>query len=268
MSLHVTVSGEGPELVLLHGWGAHSGVWSTVLEELSTAFRVSCIDLPGHGRSPYTQASMQTLANLAETVLEVAPLNASWLGWSLGGLVAQQAAVLAHNRIEKLILLASTPSFVRRPAWPHAVEAKVFRQFHADLIADARATLLRFIALQTRGSNQASANARLLRKLLLDPVPEPAALEAGLELLSKADMRQALPALRMPVLLLAGGRDTLLPAAALPVMTEMLTDARFQVMHSAGHAPFLSHPQEFVMAVENFLTINSTILSEVNDSVG
>lgn len=268
MSLHVTVSGEGPELVLLHGWGAHSGVWSSVLDELSASFRVSCIDLPGHGYSPYTPASMQSLAELAEIVLAAAPPKASWLGWSLGGLVAQQAGMLATDRIEKLILVASTPSFVTRPAWLHAVAENVFRQFHADLIADARATLLRFIALQTRGSKQASADARLLRKLLLEPAPEPAALEAGLELLTRADLRPEFAALTMPVLLLGGARDTLIPAAALAVMAESLVDAQIRLIDSAGHAPFLSHRQQFVMAVKKFLDAKSITLSEVNDSVG
>jgi hypothetical protein len=51
MSLHVDRSGTGPDLVLLHGWGLHSGAWTEVLPALAARARVHAIDLPGHGRS-------------------------------------------------------------------------------------------------------------------------------------------------------------------------------------------------------------------------
>ena len=183
MKLHSETIGSGSELVLLHGWGAHSGVWIGLREALAENFTVTCIDLPGHGQSAYDKDVMGTLASLAEAVLAEAPLNAHWLGWSLGGLVAQQAALLEPARIEKLILLGSTPSFVMREEWPYAVDASVFETFYEELFSDADATLLRFISLQTRGSGQASEDVRMLKKVLLNPSPNNFALQDGLNLL-------------------------------------------------------------------------------------
>ena len=60
-----------PNLVLVHGWGAHSGVWETVLTVLKKDFRVTCIDLPGHGYSP--EFSDNSIDSWATAALEVAP---------------------------------------------------------------------------------------------------------------------------------------------------------------------------------------------------
>lgn len=253
MKLYSETSGEGPGLVLLHGWGAHSAAWTGMREALAKNYSVTCIDLPGHGNSPYQVEVMDSLTALTEAVLAVTPPTASWLGWSLGGLVAQQAALLEPRRVKKLILLGSTPSFVSREGWPYAVEPAVFETFHQNLVKDSRATLLRFIALQTRGSKQAGEDARLLKELLLQPAPDSDALQAGLNLLRQSDMREQLRLINVPTLLLAGARDTLLPKEALAEMARLLPDATVEIIERAGHAPFLSHREETLQAINAFL---------------
>lgn len=236
-----------PNLVLVHGWGAHSGVWETVLTVLKKDFRVTCIDLPGHGYSP--EFSDNSIDSWATAALEVAPEKAIWLGWSLGGLVAQRATAMASERVEKLILLASTAKFVAIAGWPNAVNEKVFKEFHAEVIREPRASLLRFIALQTRGSKTASQDSRTLRKTLLHPEPEAAALDAGMQLLLATDLRKQAGEINCPVYLLGGEKDTLIPDAALSVISELFTNAEFKLIKQAGHAPFLSHPDEFCQSL-------------------
>ena len=50
-SLKISSRGQGPELVLLHGWAMHSGIWGGVVDVLASEFRVNLVDLPGHGQS-------------------------------------------------------------------------------------------------------------------------------------------------------------------------------------------------------------------------
>ena len=93
--LQVQTTGEGPDLVMLHGWGMHSGVWQTVVEALGKNFRLHCVDLPGHGRSHNSEA-LTTLAKWTECVAQTMRPRlagpACWCGWSLGGMVATQLA--------------------------------------------------------------------------------------------------------------------------------------------------------------------------------
>lgn len=105
--------GEGDRhLVLLHGWGLNAEVWRYTAERLAPHFCLHLVDLPGYGRSENFGA--MTLAEMAEIVLDGAPEKASWLGWSLGGLVASQVALSAPQRVEKLITVASSPCLPRR----------------------------------------------------------------------------------------------------------------------------------------------------------
>jgi pimeloyl-[acyl-carrier protein] methyl ester esterase len=129
----------------------------------------------------------------------------------------------------------------------------VFETFHQDLTNDSHATLLRFIALQTRGSKQAGDDARLLKRVLLQPPPDSEALQAGLNLLRQADLREQVGMINAPVLLLAGARDTLLPKQALPEMSRLFQNAVFELIDKAGHAPFLSHRDQTLDAINAFL---------------
>jgi len=80
-----------------------------------------------------------------------------------------------------------------------------------------------------------------------------AALQAGLEMLNDADLRLGLPKICKKTLVIAGDRDTLTPLAASEYIAEKMPDARLSAIAGAAHAPFLSHPEEFVKRVTEFL---------------
>jgi pimeloyl-[acyl-carrier protein] methyl ester esterase len=252
MSLYTQTSGEGPDLVLVHGWGLHGGIWDPLVPLLEPHFRVTRVDLPGHGRSPWQ--GQADLVAVTAAVLEVAAPEAAWLGWSLGGLVAAQAALAAPERVRQLVLLASTPSFVRRPGWQSAMLPVLLDTFAADLEADYSGTLNRFLSLQVRGSEDGAAVLRTLRaKLLEHGEPSAQALRAYLGLLRGTDLRHRLGTVRCPVLLLMGERDTLVPVAAGRQAEQLIPGARLQVIAGAGHAPFLVHPRSVATTLQGFL---------------
>ena len=235
--LHVDVQGDGPDLVLLHGWGMHSGIWSSWARQLGQCFRIHRVDLPGHGDSPCQ--GQGNLDEWATAVLEVVPEQAWWLGWSLGGLVSLAAAETHRPTIRGLTLLATTPRFVASAGWQQAVDAQVFDQFAKQLQADVGRALGRFLCLQVKDAEHAGETLRRLRsELRKKPQPDSEALSAGLRFLQHADMRHALAASELPLFWLLGERDTLVPAEVrreFPAIPSSL-------ISGAGHAPFLSHP--------------------------
>jgi pimeloyl-[acyl-carrier protein] methyl ester esterase len=252
MTLYSQTSGNGPDLVLVHGWGLNGGIWDTLAPLLEPDFRVTRVDLPGHGRSAWQ--GDDGLEGLARAVLEQVPERAAWLGWSLGGLVAVQAALAAPARIERLVLVAATPSFVSRPGWSTAMATGLFEAFARDLERDYLRTLQRFLALQVRGSEAADVVLRALRARLLQyGQPAPQALMAGLEILRATDLRAQFAGIACPVLLLMGARDTLVPAAAAQTAAALLPDARVELIEGAGHAPFLACPAMVADIIEDFL---------------
>ncbi len=252
MKLHVELRGDGPALVLLHGWGLNSAAWAPLLPRLEAHFRLALVDLPGHGRSRAAPAP-PSLAGWAEAVAEVAPPDSAWLGWSLGGQVAMAAALAGHE-IQRLVLVATTPRFVAAAGWPCGVPEEVLAGFATALARDHDKTVRDFLSLQLRGDARATTLLRTLRTLLAtSPIPEPAALAAGLDILARTDLRRQLPALALPALVLAGERDRLTPAEAGRRLAAALPRGRFRAFPGAAHAPFLTHEEDFVTAVAAFL---------------
>jgi pimeloyl-[acyl-carrier protein] methyl ester esterase len=252
--LHTQISGRGPDLVLIHGWGLHGGVWDGFVPLLEPYFRVIRVDLPGHGSSSWCGES--TLEDMTAAVLAVAPANAAWLGWSLGGLVAMRAALQAPARVHALLLLASTPCFVRRHGWQCALMPALLDTFAAELQTDYLRTMNRFLALQVRGSINSGAVLRLLRaQLLAQGEPAPAALRAGLDILRNTDLREDVGALACPALIMAGERDTLVPGAAARATADLMPNAGVEVIAGAGHAPFIARPEVVAGLVRAFLQL-------------
>ncbi|WP_372017016.1 pimeloyl-ACP methyl ester esterase BioH [Pseudoxanthomonas sp. 10H] len=237
--MHIETLGRGPDLVLIHGWALHGGVFAPLAQRLAPHFRLHLVDLPGHGFSRGPADPLDLAAVASEIASRTPP--AIWLGWSLGGLFALRAAA-ALPTVRGLVMVAATPRFVRAPDWPHAVEPEVFARFGDELAGDYAGTLDRFIALDTLGSEHGRSELKTLRALLHERgAPDPAALRDGLALLASSDLRRSLPGLRVPSLWLAGRRDRLVDPRGMAAAAARVPGARFVELAHAAHAPFLGH---------------------------
>lgn len=253
-TLYTHTAGAGPEVVLVHGWGMHSGVWEDVAEGLVDYYRVTVLDLPGHGYSRGAFGVGSTLEDWAAVVIAATSEPATWVGWSLGGLIAQQVALMAPERVSRLALVNSTPCFVQRPGWPQGIALTVLQRFAEELREDYRAVLKRFIALEVHGSEHASAQLKQLKAMLFQRGdPDVLALENGLSILETSDLRARLADISCSTLLLMGQRDQLVPVAVGETMLKQLPNARLRVFARAGHAPFFSHLPEFIAELRTFL---------------
>lgn len=256
--LYVDSQGQGTELVMLHGWGMHSGVFDNLTGQLTANFRVHRVDLPGHGRSRQTEENF-ALSDLAELIWSTMDTRlqgpAIWLGWSLGGLIAMQLASQHAVSMRALVLVASTPRFSQAGDWPHAMPATVLAQFAGQLTDDFDMTIKRFLSLQVKGSDDAAAVLRQLRHSVLSVAnPTVPALHSGLTILAQADVREQLTSLsRLPVKVILGEQDMLVPAAVRHELARYLPQSQCTVIKGAGHAPFLSHPDMFITELEQFL---------------
>ena len=253
MTLHVEIRGSGPDLVLLHGWALHGGMWGPWLDGLARQARLHVVDLPGHGRSGWP-AGVRDLAGLARAVFPAVPRGAAVLGWSLGGMVALEFARQHPRHLRALVLVATTPRFLAGPDWEHGLPPAVLDEFSAGLVGDYRRTVQSFLALQTRGDEHSLETLRALRgRLASHGEPDPAALATGLQILREADLRDDLPRITLPALVIAGEHDRLTLPAAGQALASTLPAARFSLVARSGHAPFLSHPAEVLDEVAGFL---------------
>ena len=252
--LHVESVGDGPPLVLLHGWALHGGLFSPIVPSLARQHRVHAVDLPGHGHSdslwPWTlQAVVESLERRFANAGAL-----SVLGWSLGGAVALSWAHRAPSRISRLLLVTTSPKFIADDDWPHAMSDATLVRFADELRVAFKPTLLRFLTLQMQGSDEGRvALATLRHQLFSRGEPDPAMLVDALASLRAIDLRDEVAHIRHPSLVVTGARDTLAPPEAGAWLAEALPSGRLHSFKGAAHAPFLSHRDAFLAVALPFL---------------
>lgn len=245
MSLWHDTCGNGPDLVLMHGWGLSSDIWGEFADRLAERFRVTLIDLPGLGRS--VPAGDMSLVAAVDALLEAAPECAHWVGWSLGGQLALAVAQQASERVKSLSLIAANPCFVARDDWSCAMAPEVFGAFVESLADNEAKTLQRFAALQTRGSVRARDELKQLKAVIANA--EPQALAPALMLL-ESDLRPALATLGCPAQLILGAEDQLVPQALAAEAQHLNNNLSVEVLEQSAHLPFISHADRVLASIQ------------------
>src|SRR5258706_3002585 len=121
MTLHMEIRGRGRPLVMLHGWGSDSGIWTALAERLARSRRVHLVDLPGNGYSRHR--ALGSLNALVDEVARTIPDDALVAGWSMGGLVAQRLARRHPGKVRALAVIARTPRVVAPQGLAHRLAA-------------------------------------------------------------------------------------------------------------------------------------------------
>ena len=253
-ALHVEAVGQGPGIVLAHGFGGSARNWRAQLRTLRARYRVVVYDARGHARSeaPDEPAAYREAALVDDLGRAAAATGDAWPvvgGLSMGAAVALRYALAQPERVRALVL-ASPPA---GPGSGHGVAA------HALAFADAierdglEAAGARFV--WGRESGLDAAGAALVRQGFLEHAPQGLAHTLR-EFLARLEPVEALAGrlagLALPVLLIAGGRDE----ASLPAcraLAAALPDAELHVIEGAGHVVNLAAPADFDAALLGFL---------------
>lgn len=232
-----------PPLIFLPGWSFGAHAWRDFAAAMSPRWPTRCLDLPGHGESPWDTFPVDpqmVCANLAARVEQ----PAMWLGWSLGGMVALAMARYFPEKVLAVGMIGAGPRFTACADWPWAMAREEFVGFQAGFARQPERTMRRFLSLQA----VAGEDLRMLRALRqAAPPAREAALRGGLDALATWDFR-AEP-LAAPIWLALGSEDRLMPAA----LGQHWPVHRRLIIPGAGHAPFLTHPRTLAQGLEAFI---------------
>lgn len=255
-------AGSGPPLLLLHGLGSSCIVFRPNLRELGRYFRVLAPDLPGHGRSDKPDGvrydGLNAARFLAEFLRATESAPAHLLGVSAGGLICGLAASYYSHLVRKVVLVDS---------------AGLGQELSWRLRLPAIPWLGRFLVPTTRRAMRS-----VIRNIVYDPsiITEEAVAElyeertvpGNREALAKAfntnigplgllrwrAYRQRLVSLPMPVLLVWGKQDRLVPVRHAYEAAREMKDARLHVFDRCGHWPPYEHAEPFNRLVREFLS--------------
>lgn len=253
--IYSEVKGKGHNIVLLHGWGMHGGLWGKFNELLAKQYRTHAIDLPGFGYSTNVknEFTLDAITEEVETYIKNIEQPVTLIGWSLGGLISLNILKRKNIKLNEIVLIATSPCFTKKAGWNEAMEQSVFNEFSADLKVDYKKTLKRFLSLQTRGSDLARDDLRELNKKLNDrSEPNIDALESGLKILSDSDLRN-IHREDIAAMIILGEKDTLVPVSVKVVFKKIFPNSEQLVLAKTGHAPFISNPEICAEKIKNFI---------------
>lgn len=235
------VCGRGPTLVLMHPFNIGAGYFIHQIEALARQWRVVVVHHPGVGAT--TLAHDLTLDGLAVMLKQaLGALDVSWpahiAGCSVAGLIAQAFALRYPASAATLTLVCSSYRAGNRSG-PIAPLSQVLEEDLENMRAGA-----------DRVGDWDEVKEILLRSESMDP-------QIGLRYLDEfdevPDLLSRLPELRLPTLIIQGGRDSVIPEATRRTLREAIPHAKYVELESAGHFPCLTHASEFNQVLGGFL---------------
>ena len=256
--LSVHLQGEGPALLLLHGFTGSNAMWTPHLAAFE-GFTTVSVDLLGHGESdapptPNRYRMERCVDDLTSLLNHLKIERVAVLGYSMGGRVALQLALRAPGRLWALVLESTSPG-IDDPAEREdrvrsdAALADEIERNGIDAFVDGWQALPLF-ASQSRLS--AAAREELRRQRLRNSPVGLANSLRGAGAGQEAPVLNRLGEIRIPTLLIAGALDQKYVALARK-MSDALPCARTQIVSDAGHATHLEQPEAFDRVVREFL---------------
>jgi 3-oxoadipate enol-lactonase len=225
-------------IVLSGSLGSTSLLWAPQRPALEGR-RVVEIEHPGHGASPLTE--VQDVGGLAARVLDqLGDERFSFVGISLGGAIGMRIALDAPERLDRLVLAFTSPQFGDPGQWLE--RAATVREHGLESIVEA--TLARWFTPAFDGVEQ-------YRAMILSVDPEGYA--RCCEALARFDVREELPRIEAPTLVVAGEHDPTAPPEIGALIASLVPGARFELIEGAAHLANVERPDEFNRLLEGFL---------------
>lgn len=241
---HVVRGAGDTAVVLLHGVGGGAAAWTPQLEAFAAAgYLAVAWDAPGYGATaPIAPYDMANLARSLAALLGALPVRRRVLiGHSMGGMVAQEATAAFPDRIDGLVLSATSPAFGKPDgAWQQAFLAQRLGPLDAGrTMADLAPALVAGMI----GPDAEPAGVALATEVMARVPGE--TYRKALHAIVRFDRRDALAAIRAPTLVVAGERDANAPSAVMEKMAARIAGAEYRVLAGCGHLANLERPRAF-----------------------
>ena len=259
LRLHVARSGDGPPLVLLHGFTGSTESWEPLRAALGDRVATLAVDLPGHGHSgapedPARYALCRFADDLARALDALDVRRAAVLGYSMGGRAALRFALQHPQRVAALVLESASPGLadVRERTERHAADLALADTIERDGVGAFVDEWERLPLWASQAALPERARARLRAQRLRNHAHGLANSLRGGGAGAEPPVTERLGALRMPGLVVAGALDAKYVAIG-RLLAAAMPRARLDLVPGAGHAVHLERPTELADAVMAFL---------------
>lgn len=243
LEINYAVSGEGPCVVLLHGWGANLQTFKSIQDYLSKQFKVYSIDLPGFGESqePSKAWGVSDYSSFLERFVQHFQIeDPVIMGHSNGGRIAIRYST--QHPVNKIVLIDSAGIKPKRKlqyyikVYTYKAAKQILKLPILNKFSDRILTFMK----GKLGSTDYKSVSGVMQQTMTKLVNE--------------DLKSDLPLIKAPALLIWGENDTATPVSDGQVMEKLIPNAGLVVLKNAGHFSYLDKPRDFILIVDHFLT--------------
>jgi len=236
---------EGPPIILLHGWGANCELFRSTAQCLCKDFRVFALDFPGFGRSDIPPEGWSVSDYKGWLVRFLSHLKLDQVGiiaHSFGGRVSIKLAAENPNLIRMLVLVDSAGIRPKKTLRLVLIQScfKALRWLSQRPLIGPLFNWPYSMFYKKLASSDYQSSTGIMRQTFLKVVNE--------------DLRDFLPRIQSPTLMVWGEDDHDTPISTARVMEELIPDAGLVILKGAGHYSFLNKPVEFCIIARNFLS--------------
>jgi 3-oxoadipate enol-lactonase len=257
INIYYDVNGQGKPLVLIMGYQFGSAALGPVIPGLAAKYQVITFDNRGAGRSDKPDMSYTTemMADDLAGLLDVIGINTAHIfGISMGGMIAQQFALLYPKRVTSLILGSTYCGGAHALKWDATVNAVLFDFERAKKISpqDRFKELISVFLSPEFIKNNPNAIQALAKQMIENPT-NPLGVARQAEAIMKHDTFEQLPRIEVPTLIIHGDVDRAIPVENAQIMASRLPNAEMIILKGKGHGLNIEGITELNKAILNFL---------------
>lgn len=246
-------SGEGESILFLHGLNGNGGSWMEQLNSLSGQYRVVAWDAPGYGESDLAGETVDALARVALEFMErtfTGPVHL--VGHSMGGLVAMKVAMLAPERVRRLVLSCTHPGHgLSRDEGANDRYRRRLEELKSLSAMEYGRRRAKGMLPEGTGDRVIENVARIAAESRLEGVA------AAAWAIQTADLRPELDQITAPTLVITCDRDRVAPLEKAKPMLALIPGVAHVALEGLGHAPYMEDVGRYNAALVGFLSESS-----------
>jgi sigma-B regulation protein RsbQ len=259
---NVKVIGEGERtLIFAHGFGCDQSMWKFITPSFEQTFRVILFDYVGSGNSDlnaYTKDKYHTLRGYMQDVLDIIEFynlkNVIFIGHSISSMIGMLASIERPDNFDKLIMIGPSPCYLNEAGeYVGGFEKSDILEL-LDMMEMNFAGWASFMAPLAMNNPELPMLSKELERSFISA--DPVIAREFAEVTFFSDHRKDLAKATVPTLILQCSDDSIVPLEAGQYLHRHLQNSTFRLMKAKGHYPHISHPEETISLIKEYLQCN------------
>lgn len=255
---NVTILGQGDQpLIFAHGFGCDQNMWRFITPAFMDKYKIILFDYVGSGNSDinaYSSEKYQSLQGYVQDLLDIIETlslqNSIFVGHSISAMIGLLASIQHPDYFKKLIMIGPSPCYLNDDGYRGGFERSDIAEL-LDMMEMNFTGWASYMAPIAMSNPEQPALTQELKQTFI--AADPIIAKEFAEVTFLSDHRSELPKVSVPSLIIQCSEDSIVPINVGDYLHQHLKNSTLQLMEAKGHYPHISHPNETIQCIADFL---------------